>query len=38
MATAATIFELDMLRVFNNTGGGGAAWGGTGQTGTITGN
>jgi Ca2+-binding RTX toxin-like protein len=38
MATAATIFELDMQRVFSNTGGGGIAWGGTGQTGTITGN
>ncbi|MBS7452932.1 calcium-binding protein [Microvirga sp. 3-52] len=38
MATAATIFELDMQRVFSNTGGGGIAWGGTGQAGTITGN
>src|SRR4051812_43705445 len=38
MAMAATIFELDMQRVFSNTGGGGIAWGGTGQTGTITGN
>ncbi|UVF18215.1 calcium-binding protein [Microvirga terrae] len=38
MATAATILELDMQRVFSNTGGGGIAWGGTGQTGTITGN
>jgi Ca2+-binding RTX toxin-like protein len=38
MATAATIFELDMQRVFSNAGGGGIAWGGTGQNGTITGN
>jgi Ca2+-binding RTX toxin-like protein len=35
---AATILELDMQRVFSNTGGGGIAWGGTGQTGTISGN
>ena len=38
MATVEDIFLQELLRVFNNTGGGGVAYGGTGQTGTITGN